>query len=427
MNGLEGRRWSAETAHMHLLDMETGVRGFLLGDSKFLEPYKKADLLVHDDLQNLVTISSGHPMGKLAAKIKQDSDAWMDAATEMVSTREAGRPLNAALLISGKNQFDTVRIDFKSYIDHESARIEDENTLAQSLKVRLMYIALFGGILLAMLLAFITFNHLRVVSALYHRALVANELKAAHIVEMNTELEARVSERTTELSNANKELEAFSYSVSHDLRSPLRSIASFSMILQQDLGEKLDEDSKDNLSRIRQAASRMTELIDALLRFSRIARVHVARSEVDVSAMAESVFTDLQRDSKSNVEHTVQPGMTAEADPHLLRVALENILENAWKFSSKVEQPKIEMGFQDGAFFVKDNGAGFEEEYVHKIFLPFERLHKETEFSGTGIGLATTKRIIDRHGGKIWAESKVGHGATFHFTLSPEEKWNSEA
>ncbi len=241
---------------------------------------------------------------------------------------------------------------------------------------------------------------------------------------LNSELEARVDERTEELSVANKELEAFSYSVSHDLRAPLRSIASFSMILQQDIGEQLDEESKDNLSRIRAAAAKMTELIDALLTFSRIVRADLKRSEVDLTQMAELIFAELRRSSTREVTMRVQSGLTDEGDPNLVRIILENLIQNAWKFTSKSQDPTIGVGYADGAYFVRDNGVGFEQQFVNKVFLPFERLHTEREFPGTGIGLATTKRIIDRHGGRIWAESIPGYKTTFYFTLHPQEAGN---
>jgi PAS domain S-box-containing protein len=241
---------------------------------------------------------------------------------------------------------------------------------------------------------------------------------------LNGELEHRVEERTEELSIANKELEAFSYSVSHDLRAPLRSIASFSMILQQDVGANLDEESQDNLNRIRAAAAKMTELIDALLTFSRIVRADLIRSEVDLSQMAESVITELRRASNREVEVTLQPAMKDEADPHLIRLVLENLLENAWKFTSKTKNAKIEVGREGSVYFVRDNGVGFESQFGNKLFQPFERLHPEREYPGTGIGLATSKRIIDRHGGTIWAESEPGVQTTFHFTLHPTEGGN---
>lgn len=238
------------------------------------------------------------------------------------------------------------------------------------------------------------------------------------MVELNQELEQRVTDRTRDLATANKELEAFSYSVSHDLRAPLRSIASFSMILQEDLEGKLDAESVDNLSRIRAAAAKMTQLIDALLNFSRIARAGFQPVELDLSEMAETISEELhRRDPERATEIEIQPGLVAHADSHLIRAVLQNLLENAWKFTSTKPDAKIHFYQDESGFHISDNGVGFDQEYVEKVFLPFERLHTDREFPGTGIGLATVKRIIERHGGKIWAEGKPESGATFSFTL----------
>lgn len=238
------------------------------------------------------------------------------------------------------------------------------------------------------------------------------------MVELNQELEQRVTDRTRDLATANKELEAFSYSVSHDLRAPLRSIASFSMILQEDLEGKLDSESMDNLTRIRAAAAKMTQLIDALLNFSRIARAGFEPAQVDLSEIAEGIAEELQRrEPDRNTQIDVEPGMAATADAHLIRAVLQNLLENSWKFTSTTAAGRIRF-YRDGeGFHVSDNGVGFDQDYVEKVFLPFERLHTDREFPGTGIGLATVKRIVERHGGKIWAEGAKDKGATFSFTL----------
>jgi signal transduction histidine kinase/CHASE1-domain containing sensor protein len=237
------------------------------------------------------------------------------------------------------------------------------------------------------------------------------------VQELNEGLEHVVAERTRDLQIANEELEAFCYSVSHDLRAPLRSVDGFSRALQDDYDTKLDDDGKDYLTRIRAAAKRMDNLISALLTLSRLTRAEIHPVEVDVSSLARQICADNSQNERCDI--TIQPNLTVCADPPMVRLVLENLISNALKFSSKVENPAVEVGQQDGAIFVRDNGAGFNPEYSDKLFLPFERLHTDREFPGTGIGLATAARIVKRHGGKIWAEAQLGKGATFYFSLPP--------
>jgi PAS domain S-box-containing protein len=221
---------------------------------------------------------------------------------------------------------------------------------------------------------------------------------------------------------ANGELEAFTYSVAHDLRAPLRGINGFSAALIEDLGPSLAADHQQQLQRIGVAATRMGEIIDALLDLSRLSRADMVREDVDLADGARAVIADLRAgDPGREVELVCPPALPARADPRLLRVLLVNLLGNAWKFAARRASPRIEIGRVEregkDAFFVRDNGAGFDMAYAHKLFKPFQRLHSPREFAGTGIGLATVQRIVGRHGGKIWAEGAVDRGATFHFTL----------
>jgi PAS domain S-box-containing protein len=245
------------------------------------------------------------------------------------------------------------------------------------------------------------------------------------ISELNAGLERRVIERTTQLEAANKELEAFSYSVSHDLRAPLRSIDGFSQVLLEDYTDKLDAAGQDALKRVRAAAQRMAQLIDDMLKLSRVTRSELRLETVGLSAMAHAVLDELQRTQpERQVDCVIAEGIVTKGDTQLLRAVLENLLGNAWKFTGKQGCARIEFGKtqceSETTYFVRDNGAGFDMAFVDKLFGAFQRLHPVEEFPGTGIGLATVQRIIHRHGGRVWAEGALAQGATFYFTL-PEE------
>jgi PAS domain S-box-containing protein len=239
---------------------------------------------------------------------------------------------------------------------------------------------------------------------------------------LNEELEHRVRQRTAQLEATNRELEAFSYSISHDLAAPLRSIDGFSQILLEDYAEVLDDEGKDYLSRVRASSQHLGQLIDALLKLSRMTRREIRRERVDLSAMAEDIARELRiGQPERQVEFVIADGLVVDGDAWLLRIALENLLGNAWKFTGKSTPARIEFGVTEHedvlAYFVRDNGAGFDMSYADKLFGAFQRLHTTEEFPGTGIGLATVQRIVHRHGGHTWAEGRVGQGATFYFTL----------
>ena len=242
------------------------------------------------------------------------------------------------------------------------------------------------------------------------------------IRQLNADLERRVRERTAELRAANKELEAFSYSVSHDLRQPLRAIDGFCRILWEDQRDQLDEAGRDSLERVRAAAQKMARLIDDLLSLSRLSRRDVHIADVDVSALAEEIFARLREaDAARRVEAVVAAGCVARSDAGLVEILMDNLLRNAWKFSSERETAHIEFAERevDGerVFFVRDDGAGFDPAYTDMLFRPFQRLHRADEFAGHGIGLATVLRIVTRLGGRCWAEGEIGKGAVFFFTL----------
>jgi PAS domain S-box-containing protein len=242
------------------------------------------------------------------------------------------------------------------------------------------------------------------------------------LLKLNQELETRVVERTRELELANKEMEAFTYSVSHDLRAPLRALDGFSEALLEDYADKLDEEGKNYLRYLQEGSHDMSELIEGLLTLSRSTRGELLREQVDLSALAKSVVAELHlAEPEQQFDAQITAGIVVDADHRLLKAVMENLIGNACKYSSQKESPRIEVGVteqgDETVFFVKDNGAGFDMAFADKLFLPFQRLHRADEFIGTGIGLATVERIIHRHGGRIWAEAAVGEGASFYFTL----------
>ena len=247
---------------------------------------------------------------------------------------------------------------------------------------------------------------------------------AEELAVLNQGLEQRVHERTTELEAVNKELEAFSYSVSHDLRAPLRHIASYSQILDQDFSTMLGQEGRELLGRILKGCSHMNELIEGMLTLARFAKQELIREPVDLSAFAQASAEDLQRsDPSRQVEFVIHKELRTVGDPRLLGAVIDNLVGNAWKFTAKRKAARIEVGMaekEDGrsTFFVADNGAGFDMQYAQKLFGVFQRLHVHGEFPGTGVGLATVQRIIARHGGRIWAKATPDQGATFFFTLA---------
>ncbi|HKU15013.1 MAG TPA: ATP-binding protein [Steroidobacteraceae bacterium] len=244
-----------------------------------------------------------------------------------------------------------------------------------------------------------------------------NEVRRA-----NADLERRVAERTRQLEAANRELEAFAYAVSHDLRAPLRSMSGFSQILQESAPPGLDDKSRHYLQRIHDASVRMSSLIEDLLNLSRIGRSELTARPISLSQIAgEAAAAIRERHPAREVQLDIASGLEVSADPRLLRIALENLLSNAWKYTARTTPARVSIGKQTAesgvVYFVRDNGVGFDMKYADKLFVPFQRLHPEAEFPGSGIGLVTVQRIIARHGGRIWADAKPDEGATFYFTL----------
>lgn len=268
-------------------------------------------------------------------------------------------------------------------------------------------------------------HYLKIISFyLIYKAIIENGLKRPYSILLRKlkKNEQELEGRNLRLKLVNKELESFAYSVSHDLRAPLRSIDGFSQALLEDYNSKLDKEGKDFLNRIRSSTGRMSELINDLLTLSRITRKKVNYKEVDLSKIAKEIAKDLNAiQTKRKVEFEITPQLIAKADKGLLRIVLENLMGNAYKFTRKNNNANIKFGITDISgnkiYFISDNGVGFDMKYADKLFVPFQRLHSGSEFEGTGIGLAIVNRIIHLHNGRVWAEGEVGKGATFYFTV----------
>ena len=415
-------------------DAETGERGYLItGDPRFLEPFTNAIDDLPKELKSFQQLTADNAAQQAhLAELRSHLSLRNQLLQRAIEMRRGGAGMaEAALAVTeqGRAEMDILR-----QISHEM-QLEEFRLLAvrrvqaqrADLRTRVtVAVATLLDVILIVVMSRLLFRE----RALRHETeLQAVELRQANeriiastaeIRELNESLEQRVKHRTSELEAINRELEAFSYSVSHDLRAPLRTVDGFSLALEEDYADKVDETGKDYVRRIRAGVQRMGQLIDALLQLSRITRAELESAEIDVSALANSVAENLIQENPGRViEFNIEPALTATGDARLVRIALENLFGNSVKFTSRRPSAHIEFGWdpEQKAYFVRDNGAGFDMAYANRLFSAFHRLHGDKDFKGSGIGLATVSRIVHRHRGKIWATSEVDNGATFFFSL----------
>ena len=438
--------WRAHTleviTHTKAVELEvskadSAMRGYvLIGSPEFETRYRSAEENVQTEIGQIqhLTADNASQQRRIDFLRGRVLVKFVALGSGLSIRHGSSSPLDAKFLGPAMNDSPdggpTVRYVI-TQIEAEEARLLIDRTRETAHAQLAVWASFIGASLLDILLILAAFEFLiRITRDRYALAERTAEIAAlnSELQTLNTDLENRVEQRTRELAVSNQELEAFSYSVSHDLRAPLRTIDGFSLALLEDFADKLNEEGRDYIGRVRNGVQRMGSLIDALLQLSRVTRTEVQRERVDLSQLATLVFNELQAaNPERDVLFLPQPGVLTEADPRLVRIAFENLIGNAYKFTSRTEAGRIEFGSEAGrdlhaghtVYFIRDNGAGFDMHYVDRLFTAFQRLHGDRDFKGSGIGLATVSRIIRRHHGNIWAESELGHGATFYFTLAP--------
>lgn len=402
-----------EQTLVDLLTVETYARGYVLrGDERWLETYNERLARLRADVPRLRAATASNPRHQARlARFEQVLEKELEVLAVRVATYRArgqeGMLDTANIPGDGRIRVASLRDTLQAIEVEESARLNSQSAEAQSAALATM------TMVVVMTLSAVVFVG-------YSTVVVRRGFR------LRQQFEDRIRQQNLELENVNRELDAFSYSISHDLRSPLRGINGWSQAITEDCAPQLDDVGQGYLQRIRGETQRMGQLIDDLLRLSRLAKSKLEITRVDLSALAGGIVARLREVSpERTVECVIQPGLHTQGDPGLLAALLTNLLENAWKFTGKVPAARLEFSGEEKEgetiFCVRDNGAGFDLTYATKLFSAFQRMHKMTEFPGTGVGLATVQRIVNRHGGRIWVDARVNHGAAFFFTLSPRQ------
>ena len=428
-----------EELNLQMSGANSQARAYLLtADPQFQTRYDKSAAAIHEGMNKVGALTADNASQRvriayLRSRVSVKLGA-IDAAMAMSRGNDGGR-LDRSILYAAIAESPDGGPSPKyviTQIEEEEQRLMAQRT-EESRAARRNVVLSFGvASLFDLILILLAFRYLIRTKEDQLRALAAAATIAAlngELQGLNADLEGRVAQRTRELEVSNKELEAFSYSVSHDLRAPLRTIDGFSLALEEDFADKLNDEGKDYIKRVRNGVQRMGSLIDALLQLSRVTRGEVVRERIDMTSLATLVFNEIHGlTPERHVTFVAQPDVFANADRGLMRVTFENLIGNAYKFTSKMEDARIEFGCEaatpgagiengHAVYFIRDNGAGFDMQYVDRLFTAFQRLHGDRDFKGSGIGLATVSRVVRRHHGDIRAESVVGQGATFYFTL----------
>ena len=451
----------AQELQLALLEAEAGANGLVwTRDHEFLKRYEAAPPRFHFALDSLDRLVAAESERGLYDRVVLHARRRMELAAEIVDLARRGvEPADPALqsrLAQSQAAIAASSATLEQLLETEQEKLQASQATLERIRGRLapiIWITFFGGFVgalaamwlfatgVARRMAAVERNAERLAQGVplrreasrgrdeigrldraLRRAGIMIRMRDRELRSLNTSLERSLHEQQI----LNKELEAFSYSVSHDLRAPLRSIDGFAQALREDWGDRLDETGQDHLSRVRNAAQRMGRLIDDLLKLSRLSRAQLQRIDVNLAQIARDITRDLEeRNPTRKVEWVIDDDLRANCDPSLARIVLENLLGNAWKFTSKTPDARIEFTkmpeMDPPTFIVRDNGAGFDMQYADKLFAPFQRLHGEREFPGTGIGLATVQRIVHKHGGEVSTRAEVGHGAAFYFSFEPAD------